>query len=452
MTVDPVQAERSLEQALSVALEIGHASVAAGASAKRAYLHGVTLGQYQRAANDLPLIGALNRRVIDDVEIYAEYLTIVGAIHLAMGNGREARPWLEEARDLRIARGRPMDRRGLSAVLNLALVAMNERRFVEAYAMLEDVVRQSAAVVPSTHELHYNYTLIRAHVLSGAGRPRAALAEVLRCLAELERIESTPYMRASLFQLLGSYQRDLGNLQASREHLLAGLSLAAGTDTVWTTKVHLMLTSADQGDASAVQAYHDQLTAELVDQPLVIRAHATQQHGRALYQLRSAPEAIAELDKARLLLGEPTGTSQARVSADIAFDLGRAHRSLGHFDAAERELERALSEFSTLYPTYGLAHADTLYELGELELERGRFDEARMHLHAAVAIYLATVEPDYAMLALARFALARALTGANGTATAEARGLAEAALPGLQANRHAGVRAVEAWLSEVIRE
>jgi tetratricopeptide (TPR) repeat protein len=171
------------------------------------------------------------------------------------------------------------------------------------------------------------------------------------------------------------------------------------------------------------------------------------EHARALGSLGAWPAAIVELEKARAMIGDPSEMTNAVASWQVAFELGRARRKLGDHAAAERELAQALVELRALYAIEGPSHADALYELGELALDRQRWSEAHEHLEQAESIYAKTAEADYLPRARARFALARALTGAAKRASPEAHEWARAALRGLRANaKHDEASVVEAWL------
>jgi tRNA A-37 threonylcarbamoyl transferase component Bud32/tetratricopeptide (TPR) repeat protein len=443
MATDPTASEHSLAQALWVALATGHATVAAQASSKRGFVHAAILSQYQRALDDVPMITALNQRVIDDVGLYAEYLNNVGNIYLSVDDWLESRRWLEQARDLRVARAQPMDWRGVATLSNLGIIDLFELRNVEAYAVFDAVADESLAVFPSTHRFHISFGLGRAEALFGAGRPRAGIDELRRYLQGFE-LESFPYLKASVLGLLGLFERECGDVDASREHLLEAHSLMPGD---WKVLAQLMRTAAAAGDGVAVQAYQDQLSAATAQQLPSARAFALGHYGVALRELGATREAVVELERARSLVSDGTTVADGRLSADLSFDLGGAYRELGDHEAAERELERAYTEMCALFPAVGPTHAHVLRELGELALDRGRFDEARTQLEQAASIYLATAEPDYLPLARTRFALARALTGANERAPIEAGVLAEAALIAMHANRrHVDAHAVEAWL------
>jgi tetratricopeptide (TPR) repeat protein len=249
-----------------------------------------------------------------------------------------------------------------------------------------------------------------------------------------------------VLSLLGVLERECGAIEASREHMLMTLSLTPGD---WRPLAQLMVTVAAAGDAEAVQSYQHQLETVMADQIPHARVYALEQYGIALHVLGATREAIAEYERARALLGEADTVAAKRLSANLSLELGEAYREIGDHEAAERELERAFAEMHALFPAVGPAHANVLRSLGELALDRERYDEARTYLEQAASICLATAEPDFLPLARTRFALARAMTGADETASAEARALAEAALVGLYANHKADeARTVAAWLDE----
>jgi tetratricopeptide (TPR) repeat protein/tRNA A-37 threonylcarbamoyl transferase component Bud32 len=404
---DVVEAERSLTRALWAAVAIGHAAVAAEASSKRGYLHGPVLGQQQRAFDDLPMLAALNRRVEDDVGLYAEYLNNVGAIHLAAGDWPEARRWFEQARDLRVARAHPMDWRGVATLFNLGGVALFQGRYVDAEAIVRELARESEAVIPSTHDMHLRFAFLRAQALVGAGRPRAAIAEFRPYLDDVATRVGPPHLRAYLFETLGRIEREYGDLSMSRGHLNAAIALTPVDSTsALTLTSEQMLTAAFERDALAVAELYQQLSIAIDDQIPSIRARLLGDYGRALHELGSIREAIAELEKAQSIVVASTNVNERSISADLSYDLGKAYRKLGDHAAAERELLRARDQFSELYPDAdGRLHADISLELGNLAIDRERWDEARAYLEQAVSAYLESAEPDFPPLTRARAAL-----------------------------------------------
>jgi tRNA A-37 threonylcarbamoyl transferase component Bud32/tetratricopeptide (TPR) repeat protein len=448
IATDPAAAERSLAEALWVALASGHTTIAAQASAQRAYVQGNFFGQYQRVMDDLPMITALNQRVIDDAGLYADYLNVIGTVYASQENWREARRWQEQALELSTSGGQPTTFRTLALRNNLGHTSNSERRYADAYASFREVAREAQAVVPSMHRLHMGVAVGRCHALGGAGRHRTALAECRHWLKQSELVESPAHMRVQFLDTVGAYEREVGELAASREHLLEGLELAGGISSGLTIVSELMLTAGATGDRAAVQAYHEQLSTALAEQIPAYRSFALERYGRALEDLGATEEAVAAFEQGLSLLVSPSTVGDRRMVADLSLQLGRAHRKLGNHDAAERELVRALAELRELYPVYGPSHADATRELGLVALDRGRFDEARSLLEQATAIYLASTEPDYPPLAHARFGLARALTGASEIPTPEALALAELALLAFHANaRHDDARVVESWLA-----
>src|SRR5690606_28426408 len=119
----------------------------------------------------------------------------------------------------------------------------------------------------------------------------------------------------------------------------------------------------------------------------------------------------------------------------------------GTHDAAEVELQRALTDLRRIAPPRSLALADTMLALAELALTRRRFDEAVDWSSQALAIYEAVTEPDHIATARARFAAARADAGAARPSPA-ARALAQSALTALRGKSRADeAEAITAWLA-----
>lgn len=138
-----------------------------------------------------------------------------------------------------------------------------------------------------------------------------------------------------------------------------------------------------------------------------------------------------------------------RNAAEASLELGKLRVAIGELEAAEEALRQALAGFERVLSPRNLELAVTQTALGELALARGRFDEAVMWLAGAESIFGTTAEADYPPLARARFALARARTGAARSAAPTDRALAELALAALRANaRMDEARAVEVWLAE----
>jgi tetratricopeptide (TPR) repeat protein len=441
---DRAESVRSLSEALWAALANGHTFVAARASSKRGQVMSSDRGQ--QAKDDLPMIVALNRRIVNDPVAYAEYLNDVGMIHLNVLDAREARRWFEAARDLRVARGLPVDWRVLSTLMNLGHVTKYDKRTLEAVEIYRDIVRQAKEIAPSTHVMYVAFSASLAQAWTDAGRPFDAVGELRQCQTKFALLEGLPsYQRYMLSLNLGEVSRLIGDVSAARAHLSEAQVLCPGGPTCRSVLVQLMLTAAAEGDAAAVQTYHEQISAQEFEH--AIHMQTVCEHARALGSLGAWPEVIVELEKARAMIGDPTEANNAVASWETAFELGRAHRKLGDQAAAERELVRALSELRALYSIEAPPHADALYELGELDLDRQRWSEAREHLEAAESIYAKTAETDYLPRARTRFALARALTGTAKLAPPEARDLAQAAIRGLHANnQHDEARLVEAWL------
>jgi tetratricopeptide (TPR) repeat protein len=404
--INPPEAMRSLSHALWTGLATGHAFVAARASSKRAQI-AMVLDQEQQATNDLAMITALNRRVIDDPVAYAEYLTDVGYVHLNLKDWPEARRLLEAARDVRITQGVRMDWRSVATLLYLGHTAKGEQRNMEAVAIYRDVARQGKAIFGSSHPSELMWSASIAKAWAQAGRPLAAIAEIRRCLAEFEFVEGVPaHYRYYLLLNLARFERETGDVHASNEHLSAARLVSSSGPDDDEILMELMRNAGVEGDAMAVQTYHALLAGkELVP---ALQMTALQEHARALGSLGAWDKAVAELEKAQAMIVDLTGTAEAAASCEFAFELGRAYRELGDHDAAERELGRALAERRALYPVAGPTHALVLHELGELALDRRRWAEARVLFEEAESIYASTAEIDYPPLVRTREALARA--------------------------------------------
>jgi tetratricopeptide (TPR) repeat protein/tRNA A-37 threonylcarbamoyl transferase component Bud32 len=443
----PAEGARSLDRALWAALATGHAPVAAQASSKRIFMHGVYLAQQDRVTADLPMTMALNRRVSGDVELYAEYLNNIGVVHSRQGDYPEARRRLEEARDLRAAHDHPQNWRSIATINNLGRVAMAERRYTEALELVRDSIDADQVLGPlyarrTTHEL------VLVCVLQAVGRPREALALIRQILAKKDSIDSVQF-RLSMLANFAGFALENGDPGTAREHLTAARALVPGNGTAHHVILsHLMLTAALEGDAAGMEKHRRELTQALVGKsPGSCRFCYQFSHARALAALGRTREELDVYAEIRAEIADSTLPAEQLIRADIALALGTAHRRLGDDAAAERELSRALAEFRALVHEPGPDHAKALYELGELALARRRWDEARAHLTEAVSSFAVNAEPDYPPLARARFALARALTGAAGPAPSAAHALADAARQALvDHDKPDEARTIEAWL------
>jgi tRNA A-37 threonylcarbamoyl transferase component Bud32/tetratricopeptide (TPR) repeat protein len=449
MYTDPAEGVRSLERALWAALATGHARVAAQASSKRGFLHAVQLSQIDRAQADLPMIAALNRRVADDIELYAEYLNNVGGIHKMSGDWREARRWLEEARDLRVAHTHPVNWRSMATLENLARLSWDEKRYAEAMALYRDVMANPTVFGPKNVQT-INREGCFAGVLFEAGRPREALA-LLRPLLESVYARENLDARRSVLALLAKMEIETGNLRAARAYTDAAQAFGKPSLAYrQAITAQLMVLAARDGDEAAMERHRGELTTLVAGtNPGACRHCYVLARGAALEAVGRTREALAIYEQMRTEIGDSTLQGEVTLRAQSTLALGKAHFKLGELEAAERELLRALGEFRALYPVPGPDHGQILHELGELMRTLGRRDEARTYLREAESSYAATAEPDYVPLAATRFAYARALTDAAAPASAEARGLAEAALQAFTANdKRTEAHAVEAWLAE----
>ena len=447
MYTDPAEGVRSLDKALWAALATGHAPVAAQASSKRVFMHGVSLAQQDRAIADLPMTMALNRRVSDDVELYAEYLNNIGVVHWYRGDYPEARRWLEEARDLRAAHDHPQNWRSIASINNLGRVAMSERRYTEALGLIRESIDADHVLGP-LYVRRTSHELVLVGLLQTVGRPREALALVEQILAKSVSIDND-HVRLSALVLFAGLAIESDDPGTARKHLAAARALVPGNGHAHQLILsQLMLAAALDGDAVGMEKHHLELTRALVGtSPGPCRFCVT--HARALAALGRTREEIAVYTQIRTEIADSTLPVETYIRAESSLALGAAHRKLGDDAAAERELTRALAEFRVLFHEPGPDHARALYELGELALGRRRWDEARVHLTEAASSYAVTAEPDYPPLARARFALARALTGAGGPAPVAARALAETARQALvDHDRHDEARTIEAWLAE----
>ena len=437
-------AEAALTAALWTAIGANHDAVAAQASAKRGYVTAILLNDGARAAVDVPLTTALNQRVREDIPVYAEFLTNVGAVAVAVGDLATGRRRWEEALALRERHGLVETPRGLDALANLGWLARAEGRYEDAAAYYERTAALSRRLLGEGHVTHLRQVWLYADALFRIGRPRTALARLREVERRFDRIENQ-YLRGMILHTLAVIERDIGEVAAARRHFEAAIAaVPEGSEIHEASLCVLVRVAAAEGGAAAEQAAAEQALARLPD-PADVRDARVRcllfERGRALEDLGLLRAAQASLTTLQAGL---TGPQDGIERAEITIVLGRVLGALGELVAAAAELERALAAL----PPDSVVSADAMLELGEVALADGRFADAVAWSSQALAIYAPLVEPEHAPLARARFALARARTGEATRATPEARALAEQALAALRAGgRTSEAEAVAAWLA-----
>ncbi|MBL8969569.1 MAG: tetratricopeptide repeat protein, partial [Myxococcales bacterium] len=200
------------------------------------------------------------------------------------------------------------------------------------------------------------------------------------------------------------------------------------------------------GDLLGAEALDRELQAEFPD-PADRRAQwRLFEHAAALRALGRPAEALAELDRLDLALA---GDTTRRERAEAAILRAQLQRALGRLDLADPLVRGALDELQAMLPADAPQIAAALLELGELHLAREQYADADDPLTRAATIFAKHAEPDHPPLARARFALARARTGAVTTTAPANRALAESAAAGFQAPAAASeAAALTRWLAE----
>ena len=446
---DPQGAITSLWSALWPAVRVGHDAGAAVASSKLAYLHAST-GDTTAAGNLLPLASALNHRVAQDIDLYAEWLNNQGVVQFLLGDRAEAKRLVTESLEFRERHGRARTWRALDSRMTLATILEDEKHYEEALDVQQRLLVLAAEVLGEAHPRQLQYEVLMTDPHRLVGRPAEALTRLQR-LADSGRLIDSPRERAIYLLALGKVESDLGAAKSARDHLSEALEKCAPEDGLrFDVLLTLIRASALDGDAETTKLYHDLALAWIHGKPAVNDAYLTALQrfdAQALIALGRTGEALVILEPMEGAIKETSRPGWSE--ADIAMDIGEARRKQGDLDAAEQAFQRALTYFEANLPERSLLRAEALRGLGEVALERGRFADAQSRLQRAEAIYAAVAEPNYAPLARTRFALARALTGAGPSTPAAAREHATRALEAQRANaRDEEARAIESWLAD----
>ena len=445
-------AESTLDRARLTALGIGHAAVAAQASSKLAFVRAVFLGRAAQAQADLGLVAALNRRVQQDVDLYAESLNNAGAVHAAAGDLTQARLRWDEAVALRERHGLAATLAGLATQANLGWLAQHENRYRDMADIFRHASVLSEQLLGPNHAVHMRHERFLADALNRLGRPREALVRLRRLEQRADQIDND-FERGMLFFELGIIELDQLDAAPARAHLLRALQTVREQTADYNLVLwRLMRAAAMEGDAAALQEYHDKASARIAlprDPDDSIYQGFLYEYGCALRSLGRPRDAIVPLETFQAILLRSATPEHTLKSADVSLALGELHLELGEYDLAERDLERALSSVQQTLPDRSVLLADVLSAQGRLALQRRHFEPAAGLLARAQSIYTGSAEPDYLPLARTRFTYAVALTADAPHAPPEARARATEALDALRAGaRRDEAGAVESWLAD----
>lgn len=228
-----------------------------------------------------------------------------------------------------------------------------------------------------------------AELFFNQGRYHEAMSELERILGE-EAMEEAA-VKASVLARLGACQRQAGQLDEAREHLLASMGLDSGNH--WTLAELAETERASGHIDSARRHYRDALAANPDDH--WCRGHLAQlEHEQgetataiALYEeiLKADPKAIwAKVELAQVLAGGDSARSKTlceeALSQDPTYPWAWAH--LGALARHAGDLETAREKFKE-----ALSHSPNavwiLHELADTCRQMGRYEEAHTHLEHA---------------------------------------------------------------------
>lgn len=223
---------------------------------------------------------------------------------------------------------------------------------------------------------------VNAQVHTGQLQP--ARAELPALIAEVEATRD-PALLASLLLSAAAVERELGDLDASRQHAERAVQAAADADDDRTLVRALLAKSmamVDQGHADDAIGIVDaaealRRRADLGDLDVEVMT----QRGRALAHAGHSGAAIDELERALALAEQRPATSGA-----VLFTLGQlgvARLGGEDYTGALAAYTRVLAEEeATLGPTHPEV-GRTLHDIAVCEGQLGRTDEARNHLERA---------------------------------------------------------------------
>ena len=416
---EPVAADVAFGEALLTALTVDHKVVAAQAISKRIFVRADRLGRSTEALAELPLARALNTHVADDIDLYSEFLNIVGVVQTKAASVPEARQTLQAALELRDGQGRENTLLTLHILNNLAVLARRDDDIAGQIALCRQLVARSRVALGEHHPWHVTYTATLAQALARAGRPgeaRDLLAAAEQALAGTESGQVRGWVLLVLGDLargsIDHEERDLVAARSSYQAILDERSAAAAIQHL--AEVGLGFVAAQEGNEAEMRARfaailaHGEQTVGVRDPAYLVDRNSL---GAALLELGRTTEAIEQFESVLAACDTAGPAAQKYEHCDWGrYQLGRAYQQRGDYVAAEQALTRTLARWTTQMAPHDPNVLALRRTLAEVVLGQGRHDEAAQALRTIAASYEATVEPDYVPLARTRFALARALT------------------------------------------
>ncbi len=395
------EVEQTLARALYAAIRVDDAPAAAVASSRLAYVRAALLNKLDDEDLNLGLVMALNERVADNVDVYAEYLNNMGVINTLRGDRVEANQLYVQAHRLRVKHGRDATALALGTVMNLVTLAREDGRFADAAQRSRELITRGEQLFGASSSLTVGFEHHLAWSLLKLGRPREA-GERLKHV--LERVEHTgdTHLQAVTRLFLGACELEQDHPVKARRELRAALELFDPVSNEYDDVLHrLLLAAAKAEDEDAMRAYVEQAQTRLTSQrdPTGYRRTSFLLHsGLAALTLDRPEDALVVLEELHRTPANQLAANPG-VTPQLALALGQAHHKLGNFGEAKTSLEHALHEFGQGWP---IQRANTLRELARVELAQHQVEDASRHLRDAVDLYEATAEPDFAQQVEAR--------------------------------------------------
>jgi tetratricopeptide (TPR) repeat protein len=273
-------------------------------------------------------------------------------------------------------------------------------RFVEARLCVTDRDEQGRAVVSVAHEallehwprlrewLEHNRELLRmrerldaaAQQWEAEGRPVSYLLASPQRLAEAEELEGAegielPAREHAFLQASLARGRRTRWLKRAAVAALAVLTVAAATGA-WVATVKRQEAEVARGESEAVTDFLSDMLASVDPEEL----------GREVLVkdvLDQASEKIDELE------------DQPLIQARLMDTMGGVYESLGLFTEAEALLEKSWSVRSEALGPDDPLVAQSLHQLGVVNLDRGHYERARELLQKALSIRESTLGPEH---------------------------------------------------------
>ena len=242
------------------------------------------------------------------------------------------------------------------------------------------------------------------------GKRVAALAR-----GALERLGRDDVLESELEGLIGTLDRDGGDLAAARPHLERSLALARRSSAPDSQAVREAIKRL------AIQASLEEKPDESLRMHRQARALAEQalgpehramigyliNEGTALAESGQLREAL-ELNRRALALAEKTVGAESHGGASLLNNIGLLQQMLGDHAGALRDLERSLAVKVKLYGPDHISQADVQLNLASTLVMMKRYPEAISRFQTAAEIYRKSSGPTHPDLALALAGLGEA--------------------------------------------